>query len=249
MAFARTGFAGFQYGSASGPYDAASRRRALDRLDMLATAFDTAFILPGTNVRFGVESLLRLVPGVGDVAASLLSFYLLYEASRLGVPRLLLARMAANVVLEGAVGAVPFAGDAFDIFFHANRRNVALLPAHFAGSTVLGVVLHPLLLARARDSLDLGQRAAGFFGDLAVLLDQKAVRRLVAVDAAEQRARNFAVGALRAVFIDDVEHDEFGIQSRFSRHDCSPYSCCLILILCADSCSSHMTENKTPASL
>ena len=132
MAFARAGFAGFHYGSAAGPYDAVSRRAALHRLDLLATAFDTAFIVPGTKIRFGVESLLRLVPGVGDVAASLLSFYLLYEASRLGVPRLLLARMAANVVLEGAVGAVPFAGDAFDIFFRANRRNVALLRAHFA---------------------------------------------------------------------------------------------------------------------
>ena len=132
MAFARTAFSGFQYGSASGPYDGASRRAALDRLDMLATAFDTAFIVPGTNVRFGVESLLRLIPGIGDVMASLLSFYLLYEASRLGVPRLLMARMAANVVLEGAVGAVPFAGDAFDILFRANRRNVALLRAYFA---------------------------------------------------------------------------------------------------------------------
>jgi hypothetical protein len=132
MAFARTAFSGFQYGSGAGPYDAASRRAALDRLDLLATVFDTAFILPGTNIRFGVESLLRLVPGVGDVAASLLSFYLLYEASRLGVPRLLMARMAANVVLEGAVGVVPFAGDAFDIFFRANRRNVALLRRHFA---------------------------------------------------------------------------------------------------------------------
>jgi Domain of unknown function (DUF4112) len=132
MAFSRTGFAGFQYGAGAGPYDAMSRRRALDRIDMLATAFDTAFIVPGTNMRFGVESLLRLIPGIGDVAASALSFYLLYEASRLGVPRLLLARMAANVVLEGAVGAVPFAGDAFDIFFRANRRNVALLRAHFA---------------------------------------------------------------------------------------------------------------------
>jgi hypothetical protein len=132
MAFARTAFSGFQYGPGAGPYDTASRRAALDRLDVLATVFDTAFILPGTNVRFGVESLLRLVPGIGDVAASLLSFYLLYEASRLGVPRLLMARMAANVVLEGAVGVVPFAGDAFDIFFRANRRNVALLRAHFA---------------------------------------------------------------------------------------------------------------------
>ena len=123
---------GFRSTNARRPYDPAERRAALDRLDMLATAFDTAFILPGTNVRFGIESLLRLVPGVGDAIASVLSCYLLYEASRLGVPRLLLARMAANVALEGLIGTVPVAGDAFDVFFRANRRNVALLRKHFA---------------------------------------------------------------------------------------------------------------------
>ena len=75
MAFSHAGFAGFRYAASAGPYDAVSRRAALDRLDMLATAFDTAFIVPGTNIRFGVESLMRLVPGIGDVAASALSFY------------------------------------------------------------------------------------------------------------------------------------------------------------------------------
>jgi len=112
--------------------DARSRRAALDRLDMLANLLDTAVLIPGTNIRFGIEALLRLWPGIGDAAASLLSLYVLYEASRLGVPRLLLARMLANVVIEGAVGAIPVAGDAFDVFFRANRRNVALLRAHFA---------------------------------------------------------------------------------------------------------------------
>jgi len=97
---------------------------------MLATLFDTAFVVPGTKIRFGAEALLRLVPGIGDAAASALSLYLLYEASRLGVPRLLLARMLVNVMLEGAVGAVPVAGDAFDVLFRANRRNVALLREH-----------------------------------------------------------------------------------------------------------------------
>ena len=132
FAGATRGFSGFHFTQRARPYDASERHAALDRLDILATALDTAFILPGTNVRFGVESLLRLVPGVGDAVASLLSCYLLYEASRLGVPRLLLARMAANVALEGLIGAVPVAGDAFDVFFRANRRNVALLRRHFA---------------------------------------------------------------------------------------------------------------------
>ena len=134
MSFDTIGFAraGFQYARAAGPYDAASRRAALDRLDRLATWLDTAFIVPGTNVRFGVEFVLRLVPGIGDAMASALSCYLLYEAHRLGVPRLLFARMVGNVLLEGTVGAVPLAGDAFDVFFRANRRNVALLRAHFA---------------------------------------------------------------------------------------------------------------------
>jgi len=136
MSFTRSaafdrGFSRFQFTHYASPYDAAGRCAALDRLDMLATMFDTAFILPGTNVRFGVESLLRLVPGIGDVIASALSCYLLYEARRLGVPRLLFARMASNVALEALVGAVPLAGDAFDVFFRANRRNVALLRKHF----------------------------------------------------------------------------------------------------------------------
>ena len=131
MAFSRAGgFAGFDFPGA-GPYDAHSRRAAVDRLDMLATLFDTAVVIPGTGIRFGIEAVLRLIPGIGDFAASALSFYLLYEVTRLGVPRLLIARMFANVVLEWGIGTVPVAGDMFDVFFRANRRNVALLRAHF----------------------------------------------------------------------------------------------------------------------
>ncbi len=113
-------------------YDAQTRRAAIDRIDRLATLLDVAFLIPGTKVRFGVEALLRLVPGVGDAAASALSLYLIYEAYKLEVPVRLLARMLANVALEAAVGAVPVAGDAFDVMFRANRRNVTLLRRHFA---------------------------------------------------------------------------------------------------------------------
>jgi hypothetical protein len=108
-----------------------TRRQALARLDGLARLFDTAFVVPGTNIRFGIEAVMRLVPGIGDAAASALSCYLLYEAHRLGVPSHIFARMLLNVAIEGAVGTVPFLGDAFDVGFRANRRNVALLHDYF----------------------------------------------------------------------------------------------------------------------
>lgn len=110
---------------------ASSKRAALDRIDALSKLFDTAFILPGTNIRFGVEAVMRLVPGIGDAAASALSCYLLYEAHRLEVPSHVFARLVANVALEGVVGAIPLVGDLFDVGFRANRRNVAILKQHF----------------------------------------------------------------------------------------------------------------------
>ena len=111
--------------------DTWSRRASLERLDRLSRLFDIAFLVPGTNIRFGVEAILRLVPGIGDAAASAFSCWVLYEAYRLGVPPLLLARMIGNVVVEGMAGTVPIAGDLFDIGWRANRRNVGLLRKYF----------------------------------------------------------------------------------------------------------------------
>jgi Domain of unknown function (DUF4112) len=114
-------------------HDRASRDASLARLDALSRLFDVAFVIPGTNVRFGIEAILRLVPGIGDAAASALSCWLLYEAHRLGVPTRIFARMLLNVAVEGIVGVVPIAGDAFDVAFRANRRNVRLLRDYFDG--------------------------------------------------------------------------------------------------------------------
>jgi Domain of unknown function (DUF4112) len=111
----------------------ASRAATPARLDALSRLFDIAFMIPGTNVRFGIEAILRLVPGIGDAAASALSCWLLYEAHRLGVPPRIFARMLLNVAIEGIVGTVPIAGDAFDVAFRANRRNVRLLRDYFDG--------------------------------------------------------------------------------------------------------------------
>src|SRR5262245_61202992 len=115
------------------PHDRASRDATLTRLDALSRLFDVAFLIPGTNVRFGIEAIIRLVPGIGDAAASALSCWLLYEARRLGVPARIFARMLFNVAVEGIVGVVPIAGDAFDVAFRANRRNVRLLRDYFDG--------------------------------------------------------------------------------------------------------------------
>jgi len=131
MTLSRASAFTFEYLGAE-KYDARTRRAAIERIDRLATLFDVAFLIPGTKIRFGVEALLRLVPGIGDAAASVLSLYLIYEAYKLDVPATLLARMLVNVALEAAAGAVPVAGDAFDVVFRANRRNVTLLRRHFA---------------------------------------------------------------------------------------------------------------------
>lgn len=104
-----------------------SREERLARLDALATLLDTAFILPGTNVRFGFDALIGLVPGIGDAITTAISLYIVHEARQLGAPVHLILRMLANVALDGFVGAVPLVGDAFDVLWRANRRNVGLL--------------------------------------------------------------------------------------------------------------------------
>ncbi len=91
---------------------------------------DTAFVVPGTQIRFGIDAILGLVPVVGDWAGVALSTIVVVEAARIGIPKLLLARMIANIAVEGGIGMVPLVGDLFDVFFRANRRNLALLVKH-----------------------------------------------------------------------------------------------------------------------
>jgi uncharacterized protein DUF4112 len=105
----------------------ASRGERVRRLDWIATLLDTAFIVPGTKIRFGVDGLIGLVPGVGDAVTTALSLYIVHQAWQLGAPRHVLTRMLANVVLDGVIGAVPVAGDVFDVMWRANKRNVRLL--------------------------------------------------------------------------------------------------------------------------
>jgi hypothetical protein len=100
------------------------------RLGRLAWLLDSSITVPGTRFRIGLDALIGLIPGFGDLAGVLLSSYIVREAARLGAPPSVLTRMAFNVAVEGIVGIVPFAGDVFDAVWKANQRNYALLEAH-----------------------------------------------------------------------------------------------------------------------
>lgn len=102
----------------------------LRRLEALAGLLDDRFRVPGTRWRFGIDSLIGLVPGVGDAAGAVMSAYIIAEAARLGVPKRLLLRMIANMGIDGVLGVIPLAGDLFDAGYKANRRNVNLALTH-----------------------------------------------------------------------------------------------------------------------
>jgi hypothetical protein len=104
-----------------------SRAQRFARIEALGTLLDVAFVVPGTRIRFGIDALIGLVPGIGDIVTTALSLYIVSEVYSLGAPRHLIARLLANVALDGAIGAVPLIGDAFDVVWRANRRNIALL--------------------------------------------------------------------------------------------------------------------------
>lgn len=101
-------------------------------LQALETLLDEAFRIPGTHIRFGIDGLVGLIPGLGDVLAGLLSLGFPLAAWVRGVPYVTLARMAANLGIGVLVGSVPLVGDLFDIAWKANRRNYGLLARHLA---------------------------------------------------------------------------------------------------------------------
>jgi hypothetical protein len=110
----------------------ASRRERLARLEAMADLLDTAFVVPGTGIRFGFDSLIGLVPGIGDAITTALSLFIVYEAHQLGARPHILARMLTNLAVDGVIGAVPVVGDAFDVAWRANRRNLRILREHLA---------------------------------------------------------------------------------------------------------------------
>ena len=93
----------------------------------LTRVLDDLVRIPGTNIKLGIDAIIGLIPGAGDVAGAAMSGYLLLAAGRLGAPKAVMLRMLGNIALDSFVGAVPLLGDLFDVAFKANRRNLALL--------------------------------------------------------------------------------------------------------------------------
>jgi hypothetical protein len=112
----------------------ANDAQTVRELQWLATLMDRAFRIPGLNIEFGLDAIIGLIPGVGDLVTTMISIYLLAAAGRLGLPRVTLARMGMNVAIDAIVGAVPFFGDMFDVFWKANDKNVSLLQRHLQAS-------------------------------------------------------------------------------------------------------------------
>lgn len=115
---------GFDFSAAFQPL---TREQRLARLEAIAKLLDVAFIVPGTNIRYGIDGLIGLVPVIGDILTTAISLWLVREARALGAPWHITARMLGNVAVDGIVGLVPVAGDAFDVMFRANIRNMRML--------------------------------------------------------------------------------------------------------------------------
>jgi Domain of unknown function (DUF4112) len=113
------------------PRSDAERARALTEVEGLAWLLDNSIPVPGTGGRrFGIDAIIGLVPGIGDVASGLLGLLVVWRGSRMGLPRIVVGRMLLNTLLDISVGAIPVLGDAFDLWFKASTRNLNLMRRH-----------------------------------------------------------------------------------------------------------------------
>jgi len=110
--------------------DTIKRLATLNRIRKLSVLMDTSLGIPGTKFRFGLDPILGLVPGAGDLVSTAFSAYIIFLATRFGIPRQDLTKMIFNVGLEAIVGTVPVVGDLFDAFYKSNIRNLAILEKH-----------------------------------------------------------------------------------------------------------------------
>ncbi|MES1026290.1 DUF4112 domain-containing protein [Gloeocapsa sp. BRSZ] len=100
---------------------------SVQRLRRFSRLLDNAIGIPGTKFRIGIDPLIGLIPGAGDIVGTALSAYIVIEAARLGIPKAVLGRMVRNIVIESVFGSIPVIGDMFDFAWKANMKNVDLL--------------------------------------------------------------------------------------------------------------------------
>ncbi len=106
------------------------RSRALAEVEALAWLLDNSIPVPGTGRRFGIDALIGFVPGIGDAVSGAMGLVVVWRGSRMGLPRVVVARMLLNTLLDFAVGMIPILGDAFDLWFKASTRNLDLMRRH-----------------------------------------------------------------------------------------------------------------------
>ena len=129
----------------------------ISNLDSLAILMDSRFTIPGTNIRFGLDSIIGLVPGVGDFATFMVSGYMLSILAKNGASGFVLARMTLNILIDALIGSIPILGDIFDVAFKANQRNIKLLREHYvegrhkggAWKVILPIILLLILVIAA----------------------------------------------------------------------------------------------------
>jgi hypothetical protein len=103
---------------------------SLRRLRRISHLLDNAIPIPGTRYRIGLDPILGLIPGGGDLIGSIFAGYIVFKSAQMGVPQETLIQMAANIVFDTVAGTVPVAGDLFDVAWKANVKNIELLDAH-----------------------------------------------------------------------------------------------------------------------
>ena len=131
-----------------------SQAASLRRLRRISHLLDNAIPIPGTKYRIGLDPILGLIPGGGDLIGSIFAGYVVFKSAQMGVPQETLVKMAANIVFDTVAGTVPVAGDLFDVAWKANVKNIELLDAHlgspeqgkkadwlFVAALLLGLIL------------------------------------------------------------------------------------------------------------
>ncbi|MBL0011746.1 MAG: DUF4112 domain-containing protein [Nitrosomonas sp.] len=136
-----------------------------EKLNRLAWLMDSSFRIPGTQIRFGLDGIIGLIPGFGDALGALISSHILTQAAQMGAPKSILLKMAFNIGFDAVLGIVPVVGDVSDLIWKANQRNVQLLNDYL--NQPEKTVIHSRLFVGILGLLGFGLMILiGFFGFL-----------------------------------------------------------------------------------